>query len=106
MKPRGFDVYFGGIHSDSRAVAGVEIKPTVGDDYPAILRQIRRAAEGNYSQVIATVKRLFLLIGTYTGKGATEQQFRDFFKSQGVTVIFDDEVDAVELPAFDCEVTL
>jgi hypothetical protein len=69
----------------------VEIKPRVGDDYPAILRQVKR----NGSQ--------YLLIRTYTGIGATEDQFVKFFESQGIKVIFESDVDDVVLPDLDKE---
>lgn len=71
----------------------IEIKPSVGDDYPAVLRQMLRS------------ECKCLLVRTYTGIGATETQFREFFKSQGITVVFEHEVDAVILPAFDREIS-
>lgn len=83
----------------------VEVKPTIGDDYPATLRQIKR-----YKEIRGATKEYFradfcLLLRTYTGIGATESQFREFFKSQGITVVFEHEVDAVVLPAFDREIS-
>ena len=64
----------------------VEIKPVVGDDYPAVLRQMRR----NRAE--------YLLIRSYTGVGVTQEQFIQFFESQGITVVFESDVDAVQLP--------
>jgi uncharacterized protein (DUF3820 family) len=58
----------------------VEIKPTVSDDYPAVLRQMRRAE----------TKVLFL--EQYTGKGATREQFVQTFKTANIAVVFRDEV--------------
>jgi hypothetical protein len=58
----------------------VEIKPTVGDDYPAVLRQMRRAE----------TKVLFL--EHYTGKGATREQFIQTFKTANIAVVFRDKV--------------
>lgn len=79
--------------SSSGLYFSIELKPSVGDDYPAILRQMKR----NQAK--------YLLLRTYTGIGATEAQFREFFKSQGITVVFEHEVDAVVLPAFDREIS-
>lgn len=64
----------------------VEIKPAVGDDYPAVLRQMRR----NQAE--------YLLIRSYTGVGVAREQFIQFFESQGITVVFEADVDAVQLP--------
>jgi uncharacterized protein (DUF3820 family) len=58
----------------------IEIKPTVSDDYPAVLRQMRRAE----------TKVLFL--EQYTGKGATREQFIQTFKTANIAVVFRDEV--------------
>lgn len=66
-------------------VLSVEIKPTVGDDYPSVLRQIKRT------------KCEYLLIRSYTGTGATRDQFIQFFQTQGVRVVFESDVDAVQL---------
>jgi hypothetical protein len=61
---------------------GIEIKPTVGDDYPAVLRQMRR-------EVVS-----ILFLEQYTGVGATEQQMRQIFGAAGKLVVFRHEVDA------------
>jgi uncharacterized protein (DUF3820 family) len=58
----------------------IEIKPAVGDDYPAVLRQMRRAE----------TKVLFL--EQYTGKGATQEQFIQTFKTANMVVVFRDEI--------------
>jgi uncharacterized protein (DUF3820 family) len=54
----------------------IEIKPTVGDDYPAILRQMRK----NKSDI--------LLVGAYGGMGATEDQFVRTMRSASIKVVF------------------
>lgn len=67
----------------------IELKPTVGDDYPAVLRQMKR----NDASV--------LVIGAYCGVGATQDEFIQFFKTQGVTVIFEADIHNTVLPPFD-----
>jgi hypothetical protein len=67
--------------------ARTEIKPSVSDDYPAVLRQMR----GNGSTVLFTER--------YTGTGATEKQFVETFKISGIKVVFRHEVEAAQLPA-------
>jgi len=58
----------------------IEIKPTVGDDYPAVLRQMR----ANGSRV--------LFLEQYTGTGATLEQFIQTFNLSGFAVVFKHEV--------------
>lgn len=60
----------------------VEIKPEIGDDYPSILRQMRR----NGSR--------FLFTRSYTGTGVDQPTFIQYMDSQGIRVIFEHEVDA------------
>jgi hypothetical protein len=54
----------------------IEIKPTVGDDYPAVLRQMKR----NGSTV--------LFLKSYTGQGATREQFLQTFTISKFRVVF------------------
>lgn len=63
--------------------ARIELKPEVGDDYPAVLRQMR----ANKSEI--------LFLERYTGIGATEDQFVKTFALSGFKVVFRREVDAV-----------
>lgn len=87
-----------------RAVVNVEIKPSLGDDYPAVLRQISAA-----TKIVETVirkprlgydSRFFeehypagyggtpvLFIGGYSGIGATFNQVRAVFAQGGVAVV-------------------
>lgn len=64
----------------------VEIKPVVSDDFPAVLRQMRLSGANT------------LFLSKYTGAGATEQDFINYFKSQRIRVIFEHEVEKVKLP--------
>jgi hypothetical protein len=58
----------------------LELKPTVGDDYPAVLRQMKLNRSG------------VLFVGEYTGKGATEEQFVKTFATASIRVVFAREV--------------
>lgn len=79
----------------------IEIKPTVSDDFPSVLRQIE--AMSYYSQTrfespngyekrykvnapIGGTK--ILLVGEYTGIGATREEFIAFMNTKNITVIF------------------
>lgn len=58
----------------------IEIKPAVGDDYPAILRQMKAS------------KSKYLFTQRYTGVGATKDQFVQTMKLSGITVVFQDDL--------------
>ena len=58
----------------------IELKPTIGDDYPAVLRQMRN--NGSY----------ILVYGMYTGSGVSESVFRNFFESQGIKIFSESEI--------------
>jgi hypothetical protein len=62
----------------------IEIKPTVADEYPAVLRQMLR----NQSR--------YLFVGSYEGEGATKDQFVRIFAASGKTVVFKADVDAAQ----------
>lgn len=54
----------------------VEIKPLVGDDYPAVLRQMKLS------------KSHVLFIGEYNGVGVSETDFIRFFRNEMIKVVF------------------
>lgn len=59
----------------------IEIKPTVADEYPAILRQMERN------------KSDYLFVERYEGEGATQNQFVAIFAASGKRVVFKRDVD-------------
>jgi hypothetical protein len=61
----------------------IEIKPVIGDDYPAVLRQMK----ANKSDV--------LFVGEYRGQGATQEQFVKTMATAQIRVVFACDVDAV-----------
>lgn len=63
----------------------VEVKPIVGDDYPAILRAMK------------TVKTRQLLVGEYTGAGATWDEMVKVFELSGITAVLLDDVENTPL---------
>jgi hypothetical protein len=54
----------------------IEIKPVIGDDYPTVLRQMH--ANGS----------CVLLVGDYTGIGATREQFIRTFATAQIKIVF------------------
>jgi hypothetical protein len=58
----------------------LELKPSVSDDYPSILRQMKASG--------ATI----LVTRDYTGQGATRDQFVQLFKTADISVVFLNEI--------------
>jgi len=63
----------------------VEIKPTLGDEYPATLRQIKSRKSS----------RSFLLIDRFTASGATYLQVSQIFGASGVQIITVEDVESM-----------
>ena len=61
--------------------AKVELKPTLGDEYPTVIRQMRR------------LEADVLVVGMYTGRGVSEPQMRVMFGSSGIRVVFLQEIE-------------
>jgi len=59
----------------------IEVKPAVGDDFPAVLRQMR-ASRSNV-----------LYLSEYTGVGLPKEDFIKFFEASGIRVVFDSEIE-------------
>jgi hypothetical protein len=79
----------------------IEIKPTVADDYPAILRQIKTALTNTRSDCYAGRPiRLavefgdpVLFLQEYMGRGATCEEFINIFERSNIRVVFLDEIE-------------
>lgn len=67
----------------------VEIKPTIGDDYPSVLRQIKSNISGSKSYYA-------LVYNDFTASGVTLDQVRRIFKQSGIDMISYDELDTKE----------
>lgn len=64
----------------------IEVKPVVGDDYPAILRAMK------------AVKGRQLLVGEYNGEGATWDEVVKVFGMSGIRAVLLSEVEGIALP--------
>jgi hypothetical protein len=69
----------------------IEIKPSVSDDFPSVLRQIKAQKTGAhvFSRSALGNDYIVLLIGEYSGIGATKDEFVAFMKNEGIIVVFD-----------------
>ncbi len=77
--------------SDIGTALLVELKPTLGDDFPAVLREIKThiqfAGKHKYER-----PRAVLIVGTYSGEGATWDQVKGIFQASGITTVFESEI--------------
>jgi len=62
-------------------IVKAELKPVIGDDYPAVLRQMR----SNGSSV--------LLYTTYAGQGVDESTFKRLFETQKIRAVAEHEIE-------------
>jgi hypothetical protein len=63
----------------------VEIKPSMGDDYPTVMRQAQRLG------------CLILVVGEYTGRAVPEPLVRQMFAASGIKMISLRDIEA-EIP--------
>jgi uncharacterized protein (DUF3820 family) len=63
----------------------VELKPTMGDDFPSVLRQMQR------------IRASVLVLGSYSGRAVSEPQLREMFSANGYTLLFERDIEA-EIP--------
>ncbi len=59
----------------------VELKPSLGDDYPSVLRQMQRLGCD------------VLVLDQYTGRGVSEPQLRQMFEANGLSLVFVQEIE-------------
>jgi hypothetical protein len=85
LRARVFSVHHDGYEIRDEGAA-IEIKPTIGDDYPAVLRQMK------------VNKSTVLFLREYVGKGATKEQFIKTFELSDMRVVFKRDVERIENP--------
>lgn len=66
----------------SEKVVNVELKPTMSEDYPTVMRQMQRLGADT------------LLVGSYTGRAVPEPLLRKMFAANGVALVFVRDVEA------------
>lgn len=67
----------------------IELKPTIGDDYPAVLRQINNS------------KSNVLIVREYNGTSVPWEDVKSFFQSQKIKVLMEDDIENESLPAYE-----
>jgi hypothetical protein len=67
----------------------IEIKPTVSDDFPSILRAMKRLKPTEPESGFVRYKSYKVLcLHQYTGEGATQEEFVAFMESQGIKIVW------------------
>jgi len=77
----------------------VEIKPSLGDDYPCVLRKMKNQIELTYqykkngpSSKFCMKQVYVLLVGSFSSESATKSQLKEIFFQSGIKVLFTDDV--------------
>ena len=72
----------------------VEVKPSLSDDYPAVLRQIKTAMKVRESRWRGYDRGTpVLLLGSFSSKAVTTDQLREIFAKSSVAVIFSSDLE-------------
>lgn len=101
----GFDALLSGCQTFKKVA--IECKPTLSDDYPAVLRQIKTADQVAFAKATAALGMYreytsqhrgwikVLLVGSFSSAAVSLEQVKQFFLASGVRVVLASEVDAV-----------
>lgn len=88
-----------GVPRDSSVVMAVELKPTIGEDYPAILRKVKQrraetSARAKNESILMYYGHPHVVVFTdsYTGKSASWEQVREMFRLSNVTLLQSSEL--------------
>ena len=74
----------------------IELKPTMGDDYPSVLRIVlANKQSAKFSAGSSRADRAAVVIGNYAGTGATFDQVRAMFESSGVRLFLMREIEEI-----------
>ncbi|RII24981.1 MAG: hypothetical protein CXR30_19395 [Geobacter sp.] len=98
------DIYSFSFNNNQFMNIALEIKPTIGDDFPSVLRQIKASMPITmevYDNIVLKKTFYCLLVGEYTGVGASKEQFIQYFQSQKYNVIFVKDLESVLLPDYE-----
>jgi hypothetical protein len=83
-----------------KLLLNVELKTNMGDDYPAVLRQIKRCKNSKMTDIDERPftgghnndRRFMLIVEKYNGKGATWDNVVELFGASNITVVFESQV--------------
>ncbi|HTT96883.1 MAG TPA: hypothetical protein VMF58_02450 [Rhizomicrobium sp.] len=73
--------------SEIRETFCIEVKPSMGDDYPAALREINAQRERLRASNAASVRYWVLLVGHYTGQAVDQENVKALFKQSDISMV-------------------
>jgi hypothetical protein len=73
----------------------IEVKPSLGDDYPAILRQMKAYRRPSYPQTAA-----LLVFDQFSARGASIEQVRAIFAASGLSMLAISEIEQVSKSSY------
>ena len=76
----------GGRYAYGSVEALIKIRPSLGDDFPTILRQMKAGREDHVDHHI-------LLVEQYAGSGGTLDQVRKVFRNEGFLIVTVGEIE-------------
>lgn len=88
IKVTGYNI---GLRTNSNCKAYVELKPSLGDDYPIVLRKMKQQLKFTEGYPYSGQKYV-LLIEQFDSFYTTREQLKIIFKQTGITVLFLNEL--------------
>lgn len=67
----------------------IELKPTMGDDYPAVLRQVKSCMA---NKIQRRIHNPILIVGDFCGKGAEWNQVVNLFAASGINALLESQI--------------
>ena len=75
------------------AILNIELKPTISEDYPAVLRQVKKRKEANkFVRTTETAGRSVVLADEFNSHSATFPQVSAMFSSSNITLLLWPEI--------------
>lgn len=73
----------------------VEIKPSMGDDFPAVMRQVSRLNDNPRLGRFSESPKPVVLVGRFAMSVLSENQVREMFKRSSIKIVTIDEVETI-----------
>jgi len=92
-KENQYSIQFSIIDTDSAMCC--ELKPTLSDEYPCVLRKLKTQIELTYKDKTTFQylhKKYTLIIGSFTSTSASKEQLITIFKQSNINIVFTDEI--------------
>lgn len=75
-----------GVRAENRFPIAIELKPTLSDDYPAVIRQVRTAVSVAEARKVK-IGSLVVIAGEFTSRAVTIEQAKAIYRASGIHLL-------------------